>query len=250
MRKQVSGLGVAGIAVALLQVAVTAGVAEAPTRPATLSLVQALPGHSLDVRVDEREVGAARSGDVLGPLRLSPGAHVVSFSSTRGRTYSSTVRIGPGGVQDVVLHPAAGPDMRPVLTTFRTPQRPVAPTKGRLLVAMAATVAPADVRIDGRPLVVNIANAEFATADVPRGRHALTVAPTGTRGPLMLGPVELAVPARTATMVYIVGRASTGPTDVIVHRRRLRDDGSVAPDTVRTGTAGLADPRRGAGVRP
>ena len=249
MESSLSGFGTAALAVALLDIAVVAGVAETPAQPASVSLVQAVPGRALEVRVDERRIGAAAPGDVLGPIALSPGSHVVTFDDRAARAYSSVVHVVPGGSADVVLHPPAGPLNRPVVTAFRTPRRPIGPGKARLLVAMTATVAPADFRVDGQPLATNVANGEFATVDVPAGRHTLTVAPTGVTGSPMLGPVELVTPARTVSMVYVVGRAATGPTDLIVHRRRLRNDG-VAPETIHTGSVGLADPTVRRGVRP
>ena len=249
MEISVSGFGTAALAVALLDIAVVAGVAEAPVRPASVSLVQAVPGRAVDVRVDERRIGAADPGDVLGPISLTPGSHVVTFDDRSARAYSAVVHVPSGASADVVLHPPAGPDNRPVVTAFRTPRRAIGPGKARLLVAMTATVVPADFRVDGQALATNVANGEFATVDVPAGRHQLTVAPTGLTGSPLLGPVELVTPARTVSMVYVVGRAATGPTDLIVHRRRLRNDGG-APEAVHTGSVGLVDPTRPGRAQP
>ena len=75
----------------------------------TVTLVQAVPGRAVDVRVDGRDLHrVAHGGDVIGPVRLPAGRHVVAFVGSGGGVVRSTVRLRPGSSVDVVLHrPAA-----------------------------------------------------------------------------------------------------------------------------------------------
>jgi hypothetical protein len=67
--------------------------------------------------------------------------------------------------------------------------------------------------------------------------------PTGTTTDPILGPIDLTVAAGTVSMVYAVGTPSDGSMNVILHSGTLSADGSVVPDTIRTGSAGLATAR-------
>jgi hypothetical protein len=150
------------------------------------------------------------------------------------------VTVRSGGTSDVVLHLPASAAEAPVVNVYSTPRTPVGPGKARVLLAHTATVAPADVRVDGQTVFTNIANGEFAQADVPAGEHQVALLPTGQTSTPILGPLPVTLEARTLTMVYAVGSPKDGSMDVIAHVVRLSSDGNVAPDSVQTGSAGLA----------
>ena len=213
------------------------GVATA-RQAASTYVVQGVPDTRVDVSVDGNP---GRSGvaakQVVGPLGLSPGHHTVSFSSP---DWKVTTSVTVHGSQDVVLHWPADAADKPVVTVFTNDVSAVGSGKGRLTVAHTAVVPPADITADGKTLFTNIANGEFADADVPAGAHEVALLPTGdTKNPL-LGPLTLTLPQRTATMVYAVGSPQNGSMDAIVHRVAVRPDGSVAPRSIATGSAGLA----------
>ncbi|MET1059422.1 MAG: DUF4397 domain-containing protein [Nocardioides sp.] len=207
----------------------------------TVTVVQAVPGRTVVVRVDGKPVqGAAEVGEFLGPLRLPAGSHKVSFTDDAGDVdVTSTLRVKAGSTSDVVLHRPASVGGAPVVSSYGTPTEPIGPGKARVLVAHTATVAPADVRVDGQVVFTNIANGEFATADVPAGTHVVELLPTGTTTDPILGPLDLTVAAGTVSMVYAVGNPRDRSMQVILHSGQLRDDGTVVPDTIRTGSAGL-----------
>jgi hypothetical protein len=108
-----------------------------------------------------------------------------------------------------------------------------------VLVAHTATVAPADVRVDGQVVFTNIANGEFATADVPAGKHVVALLPTGQTSDPLLGPLTVNITAGTATMVYAIGNPDAGGMDLVAHSLPVRPDGSVVPQSIDTGSAGL-----------
>jgi hypothetical protein len=75
---------------------------------------------------------------------------------------------------------------------------------------------------------------------VPAGTHVVELLPTGSASDPILGPIDLTVRAGTVSMVYAVGNPRDRSMRVIMHGATLRADGSVVPDTIRTGSAGYA----------
>ena len=235
--------GVVGATLLLLLVPATPGTrAATKAAPGTVTIVQAVPERTVQVRVDGKAVsGATEVGEFLGPLRLPAGSHELAFSDESGGTLvTSTLDVEAGSTSDVVLHLPAAQGGKPVVSSYATPTDPIGPGKARVLVAHTATVAPADVWVNGQIVFTNIANGEFATADVPAGTHVVELLPTGSTAKPILGPLDLTVAAGTVSMVYAVGSPQDGSMEVILHGARLRADGSVVPDTIRTGSAGLA----------
>ena len=210
--------------------------------PATGSVhvVQAVPGESVDVRIDEQQTRRGVGvGAVLGPFQLTAGRHVVQFVAGGAEPVSTAVQVKAGASTDVVLHLPAAVSGTPVVNTYATPLKAIGPGKARVLLAHTATVAPADVQLDGKIVFTNIANGEFAEADVPAGAHRVALLPTGGGKPI-LGPIDVDLSPRTVTMVYAVGRPSNGSMKVIAHADQLAPDGTVVPDKIMTGSAGLA----------
>jgi hypothetical protein len=219
--------------------------AEAPAPlPARVSVVQAVPGASVDVSVDGRRVaGGAGVGDVLGPFEMAPGSHEISFRG-EGVRVESTLDVEAGDTSDVVLHLPADVGGEPVVHSYAAPDGPIGPDKARVLLAHTATVAPADVEVDGQTVFTNIANGEFADADVPAGSIEVALLPSGADGAApILGPLDVALEARTLSMIYAYGNPRDGSMNVIAHTVDLAADGSVRPSRIDTGSAGLADDR-------
>lgn len=226
--------------------------AEASADPqGSVALVQAVPGVTMSVAVDGREVQRdVTEGDVVGPLDLSQGKHEVVFTPDEAQALlaggdgaspvSATLEVKAGENSDVVIHDPADVGGAPVVSVYRTPMAPIGPGKARVLLAHTATTAPADVKVDGTTVFTNIANGEFAQADVAAGGHQVTLLPSGVMASPILGPLPIALKTGTVTSVYAVGNPQMGSMKVIVHAISLGDDGSVAPKRIETGSAGLA----------
>ena len=210
--------------------------------PGRLVIIQAVPGASLDVTLDGRTVQSATDvGSVLGPLTVSPGQHDVGFVDGSGNVrLTSTVAVASGSSHDVVVHLPASVDGTPVVNSYRTPSTPIAPGKARVLIAHTATVAPADVRVDGQVAFRDIANGEYATADLAAGKHVVALLPTGLTQHPILGPLPVDLKAGTVTMVYAVGNPRHGSMQVIAHTAALDANGAVVPTGIDTGAAGFA----------
>jgi len=216
--------------------------ATAPAKaPAQVTVIQAVPGATVDVSVDGRSVATgAGVGDILGPFDLAPGSHEVTFSG--GATdVASTLDVAAGASTDVVLHLPAAVDGDPVVHTYDAPTGAIGPGKARVVLAHTATVAPADVRVDGETVFTNIANGEFAEAELPAGTHEVALLPTGRTSDPILGPLDVPLEARTLSMIYAYGNPQDASMNVIAHTSVLAADGAVRPTTIDTGSAGLAD---------
>ena len=229
--------------VAVLVVSTTTPVhAESAQTPGRLVIIQAVPKQALDVTVDGRTVtDSAHVGDVVGPLSVTPGSHQVEFTDASGGLHLvSSVDVASGSSSDIVVHLPAAPHGAPLVNSYSTPRKPIAPGKARVLIAHTATVAPADVRVDGQVVFRDIANGEYATADVAAGDHSVALLPAGLDTDPILGPLDVTLPAGTVTMVYAVGTPRDHSMDVISHTAKVGSNGAVVPSTIDTGRAGLA----------
>ena len=225
-------------ALVLLSVVPASPGAAAP-RPGRLTVIQAVPGTAVDVALDGREVaGGAEVGEVLGPFEVGPGTHDISFNGD-GVGVESTLTVEAGTASDVVLHLPAEVGGEPVVHSYAAPDGPIGPGKARVLLAHTATVAPADVQVDGQTVFENIANGEFADADVPEGTIAVALLPSGSTADPILGPLDVSLEAGTLSMIYAYGNPRDGSMNVIAHTARLAADGSVEPSHIDTGSAGL-----------
>ncbi len=207
---------------------------------ARVTVIQAVPGMEVDVSVDGRSLATgAAVGEVLGPFELAPGEHDIEFTSADGLDVASSLEVAGGASSDVVLHLPAEPDGDPVVHSYAAPTGAIGPDKARVMLAHTATVAPADVEVNGEVVFTNIANGEFAEADVPAGTHQVALLPSGGPSDPILGPVDVALEARTLSMIYAYGNPRDGSMNVIAHTATLEADGSVMPTSIDTGEAGL-----------
>ncbi|GAA4729234.1 hypothetical protein GCM10023350_10650 [Nocardioides endophyticus] len=232
-------------AAAVSTTSAAAPAAHAPASPGQLFVVQAVPGATYAVSVDgEEQTDKADVGAVLGPIELDAGDHTVRFEPGSGEPMSANVRIRAGGSVDLVLHLPADPGGDPVADVYRVSAKPAAPDTARVLVAHTATVPPADVRVDGQVVFEDIANGEFATADVPAGQHSAEVVPAGTSDDPILGPLDVDLPAGTVTMVYAVGTPTDGSMNVISHQESIGTTNAAPLREIGTGSAGLVRTRQ------
>ncbi len=240
--KRIAWLSVMGsLAIASASLAPAAQAAAQDTS-AQLMVVQAVPDESLRVVIDDETVGeVAETGDVLGPFTVPAGAHAVTFLDESGDVVvDTTVELEPASVQDLVVHRPAEVGGDPVATLYATPTDTIAAGKARVLIAHTASVAPADVRLDGTVVFRNIANGEFATADVAEGAHVAELVPSGLTTRPILGPLDVELADASATMIYAVGNVEDASMDVITHSIALRASTDRAPLSIDAGSAGLA----------
>ncbi len=241
--KKMTWLSLVGT-LAIVGTASFAGAAQAAPQgaDARLMVVQAVPGQSLHIEIDDETVSeSSATGDVLGPFTVPAGEHQVRFVDESGDVVVDTaVELDPGSTQDLVIHRPAQVAGDPVATLYATPTDTIAAGKARVLIAHTASVAPADVRLDGTVVFRNIANGEFATADVAQGAHVAELLPSGLTTAPILGPLDVDLSAASATMIYAVGNAQDDSMNVITHSISLNATSDEAPMSINAGSAGLA----------
>ncbi len=212
------------------------GAASAAPATGRISIVQAVPGQQVGVTVGGRKVeSAAAVGAVLGPFDLPVGQQQVTFTSG-GNQIHTQVDVRSGDSSDVVLHLPARSAGAPVINTYRVPLGPIGVNKSRVLLAHAATVGAVDIAVNGRTTFRDVANGQFAKADVPAGDYQ--VALDGVADKALHADFDVPLAASTLSMVFAYEQG--GKMKTIVDSRRLASNGVTAPTRIHTGSAGLA----------
>ncbi|WP_241977681.1 DUF4397 domain-containing protein [Cryobacterium sp. TMS1-13-1] len=227
MRKSIAVGISAGLLVALAGLApAQAAVPAASASPgmASVSVLHAIPGLTLDISVDGRVVVADfMPGTLLGPLKLTAGTHTVGISaadslevggSANGSPLpsiavsgSTTVTVTANRSFTAVAHLTdAG---LPTATLYNDDTKPPAAGQGRLTVRHVAAAPAVDVLANGAVAVAGLTNPSQAVLDLPVGTISAVVAAAGTTAPL-LGPAEVTIAPRTNTIVYAWGSLADG----------------------------------------
>lgn len=231
-------LGLATLATGLAVVG-TGAPSTAARAQGTVAFVQAVPASSVSISVDGEVVqDAVEGGDVVGPVSLPVGEHEVVFGEGADAVASS-FEVVAGESSDLVLHRPAAVGGDPVVSSYPSPLDALGPDKARVILAHTATTAPADVRVDGETVFTNIANGEYAQADVASGAHQVALYPSGLDADPILGPLDVQLRPGTLTSVYAVGNPSAGAMGVVVRRSQVGAATTTAPTRIETGSAGL-----------
>ncbi len=247
MRKTPAALGVAG-AVAIL--AATPFAPASAADDATVSVLHAVPGLTVDVYANGEElIPDFTPGTLTDPLQLPAGSYdlqVFADGDSPGNGQPAIEAQGvevPGGANaTVVAHLDA--DGNPTLSLFANDVSATAPGEARLTVRHTAAAPAVDVRADGSVLFDNLTNPNEATGDVPAGTYSADVVLAGTED-VAIGPADLQLAEGTNTIVYAWGSAADGNLDLAV---QSIDGLHSAPHGVPGGEAGLAPESTGVPV--
>jgi hypothetical protein len=208
---------------------------------ASLFVVQGLPGRSVDVTIDGKQVAkGVKTAAVVGPFKVRPGSREVTFSDSGTKLLSRSFGVKARSSWDVVVHLPEGGSKKPNVTVFRNDTSAVPRGKAELVVAHTATVPAADVRVNGKVLFSDIANGESLNLTVPVATYKVAITPTGKKSPVYLGPVSLTVKGGAVNRVYALGDPDNNTMNVAVHVLATGSSGSEKPKKVDTGTGGEA----------
>jgi Domain of unknown function (DUF4397) len=208
---------------------------------ASIYVVQGLPGRSVDVSVDGKQVAkGVKTAAVVGPFKVKPGSRKITFSDGSTQLLSRSFKVLARSSWDVVVHLPAGGSKDPTVTVFRNDTSSVPRGKAELVVAHTATVPAADVRVNGKVLFSNIANGQSLNLTVPVATYKVAITPAGKKSPVYLGPVSLTVKGGAVNRVYALGDPDNNTMNVAVHVLATSPSGSDRPKKVDTGTGGEA----------
>lgn len=206
-----------------------------------LYVVQGLPGKSLDISIDGKQVaGGVAGAKLVGPFGVAAGKRMVTAKQGGKLVIQREVTVGSGASMDVVIHQPVSPTGAPLITTYANKLDAVPADKGGLRVAHDAAVGPADIRVNGKVAFANVANGESLEAVVPAATYKVDIVPAGATSPVVLGPMDLPIKAGYLTRVFAVGAPSQKTMTVAAGTIKLPSTGSGKPGLVDTGTGGQA----------
>jgi hypothetical protein len=235
---------VAAGAAALFATSVAAplGASAATGGDATVSVLHAVPGLTVDVYANGEElIPDFEPGTLTDPLSLPAGSYDLQVfadgdtpANADPAVEAQDVRVPAGANATVVAHLDA--DGNPTLTLYANDTSQVAAGQARVTARHTAAAPAVDVLADGDVLFAGLANPDEASAEVPAGTYSAEVAVAGTDD-VVLGPADLGLTEGTSTIVYAWGSAQEGNLQLAV---QTIDGLHSAPAGVPGGEAGLA----------
>ena len=209
---------------------------------ATVSVLHAVPGLTVDVYADGEElIPDFEPGTLTDPLDLPAGSYDLEvFADGEGpegepAISAQDVDVPAGANATVVAHLDA--DGEPRLSVFANDTSRVPAGQARLTVRHTAAAPAVDVRADGEVVFAGLENPDEESAEVPAGTVEADVVLAGT-DTVAIGPAELELREGAATVVYAWGDGDSGYQ---LATQRISGLGS-APGDVDAGEASLADP--------
>jgi hypothetical protein len=238
MRAHIAAAG----AVGALALAFTPAAASADSHEnATVSVLHAVPGLTVDVYANGEELlPDFEPGTLTDPLTLPAGTYDLQvFADGEGpdgeaAIEANGVEVPAGANATVVAHLDA--DGNPTLTPFVNDTSATAPGEARLTVRHTAAAPAVDIRADGDVLFADVTNPDEGVADVPAGSYSADVALAGT-DEVAIGPADLELAEGVNTIVYAWGSAEEGNLQLAT---QTIDGLHSAPAGVPGGEAGLA----------
>lgn len=237
MRRHVALAGAAGLALAL-----TPLTAQAAPGDATVSVLHAVPGLTVDVYANGEElIPNFEPGTLSDPVMLPAGSYDLQVfadgdnpNNAEPAIEANDVQVPSGANATVVAHLDAGGD--PQLTPFVNDTSTTAPGEARLTVRHTAAAPAVDVLADGQVIFSDVTNPNEGTVDVPAGTYSAGVALAGTDN-VVIGPADVDLGEGTNTIVYAWGSAQDENLQLAV---QTIDGLHQAPGGVPGGEAGLA----------
>ncbi len=229
-------LAAAGLASAA---ALTAAVPAQAADTATVSVLHGVPGLTVDVYANGKElIPGFKPGTLAGPLQLPADTYDLKvFPAGKGPggtpAIEKSVQVPAGANATVVAHLSASG--KPVLTAYVNDTSAVGAGKARLTVRHDAAAPAVDVRAGGTPVVEGLTNPQSKSLVVAAGGAKADVVLAGT-DTVAIGPATLDLKEGTNTIVYAWGSAKDSSLKLAVQTIGGLHS---APGGVPAGEAGL-----------
>ncbi|KAB1977756.1 DUF4397 domain-containing protein [Streptomyces triticiradicis] len=200
-------------AAAVVSVSATApalGLSSAADEQATVSILHAVPGLTVDVYAgDDELIPNFKPGTLTDPMKLDAGSYDIKiFKDGEGPdgapAIEKTVDVSAGSNATLVAHLTADGD--PTLDAFVNDTSKVPAGKARLTVRHVAAAPAVDVRANGSTVFKDLVNPKQAAGVVAAGTVSADVVLAGT-DTVAIGPADLNLTEGTNTVVYAWGSA-------------------------------------------
>ncbi|MFJ5834202.1 DUF4397 domain-containing protein [Streptomyces sp. NPDC093089] len=232
----------AGVAVVLSATAVAPAFAQpqAAEEQATVSVLHAVPGLTVDVYAGDKELlPDFAPGTLTEPLKLDAGSYDIKvFKDGEGPkgtpAIEKTVEVPAGANATLVAHLTA--DGKPALDAFVNDTSKVPAGKARLTVRHVAAAPAVDVRAGGTAVFQGLENPEEAKGEVAAGTVSADVVLAGT-DTVAIGPAKLDLAEGSNTIVYAWGSAADKN---LALKTQTITGMHTAPHAVPAGETGLA----------
>ncbi|MEU4392087.1 DUF4397 domain-containing protein [Kribbella sp. NPDC023855] len=209
--RRVIALSATGLLAASLPAAAATSAQAGPTANATVSVLHAVPGPTVDVYANGKALLTNfKPGTLTDPVKLPEGTYDLKVTAAgAGAGGAAVIQANdvtvPGGANiTVVAHLNAGG--KPVLTPYVNDVSKVAAGKARITVRHAAAAPAVDIRAGGTPVFKGVTNPKEGKADLPAGVVKADVALAGT-STVAIGPADVNLKEGTNTIVYAWGSA-------------------------------------------
>ena len=234
--------------VALMLLALPAGVAFGQTTDGTVTVLHGIPGDGgfpVDIYVNGDYSAPFIPGltvtEFAGPVTLAAADYSIEIYAAGADPASTDPALGPlpvtlpaGANATIEAHlDEAG---APTASVFVNDISEIAAGETRLTVRHTAAAPTVDVLANDAALFTGLSNPNQAAGDVPAGTYNAKVVPTGATEPVVF-EADLDLAEGTSTIVYAIGSLDGGSFTVAV--QTISGLGA-APAGVPTGTAGLA----------
>lgn len=210
--RSVVALMATGLLTAGLPAAAATSAQAKPTANATVSVLHAVPGPTVDVYANGKALLTNfKPGTLTDPVKLPEGTYDLKVTAAgAGAGGAAVIQANdvkvPGGANiTVVAHLNAGG--KPVLTPYVNDVSKVAAGQARITVRHTAAAPAVDIRAGGTPVFKGLTNPKEAKADLPAGTVKADVALAGT-STVAIGPADVNLKEGTNTIVYAWGSAS------------------------------------------
>ncbi|MEU6273767.1 DUF4397 domain-containing protein [Streptomyces populi] len=186
------------------------GLTSAAEEQATVSVLHAVPGLTVDVYAgDDELIPDFKPGTLTDPMKIDAGSYDIKiFKDGEGPggtpAIEKTVDVPAGSNATLVAHLTA--DGAPALDAFVNDTSKVPAGKARLTVRHVAAAPAVDVRADGSTVFKDLVNPKQATGVVAAGTVSADVVLAGT-DTVAIGPADLNLAEGTNTVVYAWGSA-------------------------------------------
>ncbi|WAC66449.1 DUF4397 domain-containing protein [Agrococcus sp. SL85] len=238
-----------GTAAVVALTALGAAPAMAAEDDATVSVLHAVPGLTVDVYVNgEEAIPGFEPGTLTDPMPMAAGTIDVQVFAAGEDPASAEPAIEASGIEvpamaNLTLVAHLAEDGTPMLSAFANDTSEIAAGEARLTVRHLAAAPAVDVRANGSAVVEGLTNPDEASLETAAGSVSADVVLAGTED-VVIGPADLDLAEGVNTIVVAWGSAEDGNLALAVQTV----DAHSAPSGVPSGLGGAAGDDSAAGI--